>query len=52
VIAKYVQPSDLLDWSGEFDVPVRFDTDEMKLIAPSSEVRDWNDIPIIELLGG
>ncbi len=52
VIARYVQPDDLLDWTGEFDVPVRFDTDDMRVSAPSSEVRDWNDIPIIELLEG
>jgi len=26
-VDKYPQPSDSMDWSGEFDVPVRFDTD-------------------------
>lgn len=27
---KFVQPDDTLTWSGEFDVPARFDTDEFR----------------------
>jgi uncharacterized protein (TIGR02217 family) len=50
VVAKYVQPTDALDWTGEFDVPVRFTNDKMKVVAPSSEVRDWNDIGVVGLL--
>ncbi len=28
--AKYAQPADALTWSGEFDVPVRFDADQLR----------------------
>jgi uncharacterized protein (TIGR02217 family) len=28
--AKYPQPADALTWAGEFDVPVRFDTDQLR----------------------
>ena len=28
--SMYVQPADVLTWAGQFDVPVRFDTDEMQ----------------------
>lgn len=28
--AKYPQPSDTLDWSGEYDKPVRFDNDQIR----------------------
>lgn len=39
-------------WSGEFDVPVRFDVDEMRAsLVPESNPRlyVWGDIPIVEL---
>ncbi|MCI0355277.1 MAG: DUF2460 domain-containing protein, partial [Acidobacteria bacterium] len=29
--AKYAQPADALTWSGEFDVPVRFDADQLRI---------------------
>lgn len=41
-------------WTGEFDVPCRFDTDEMKADAIDKQGEDlivgWSDIPIIEIL--
>jgi uncharacterized protein (TIGR02217 family) len=49
-LALYVQPDEVLDWSGEFDVPVRFKNDKMQVSAPSSEERDWTSIEIVELL--
>ena len=51
----YPQPSDVLSWSGQFDVPVRFDVDEMKKQimdrngAAGDLLIDWASIPIIEI---
>jgi uncharacterized protein (TIGR02217 family) len=46
---KYdVQPSDDLTWSGEFDVPARFDTDAMS-VSGEDNLREWNSIPIVEI---
>lgn len=42
-----------LTWAGEFDVPMRFDTDEIQsaILARDSSgvVSEWADIPIIEI---
>lgn len=35
-------------WTGEFDVPVRFDTDDLQGIK-NGLVSDWNDIKLIEV---
>ena len=49
------QPTDVLTWSGQFDVPVRFDVDEMKkqIIDRNGQAGDllvdWGSIPIIEI---
>lgn len=37
-------------WSGEFDVSARFDTDEMSVSLQEWGIRDWQGIPIVELL--
>jgi uncharacterized protein (TIGR02217 family) len=53
--ALYPQPADTLAWSGQFDVPARFDTDEMKKQVmdrngPNGDLLvDWGSIPIIEV---
>lgn len=39
----------LLQWSGEFHVPARFDTDNLVATLTSNAIYDWNDIPIVEL---
>jgi len=45
----------LSGWSGEFDVPCRFDTDQMtgRVVTPTSRgadlLMDWDSIPIIEI---
>lgn len=37
-------------WTGEFDVPVRFDTDEMRgHLEPQGGFYEWNPIPVIEI---
>lgn len=47
---KFIQPSETLNWSGEFDVPVRFDVDEMDVVQTASEIRDWTSVPLVEVL--
>lgn len=48
---KYVQPDEELAWTGEFDVPVRFDTDLMQMFQADSQARAWDNVPLIELRG-
>lgn len=36
-------------WSGQFDVPVRFDTDEMKLAVKDQDYYAWEGVPVVEL---
>lgn len=37
-------------WTGQFDVPVRFDTDEMQFQYDQFSYRSWQSIPVVELL--
>lgn len=48
---KFVQSSEALLWTGEFDIPARFDTDECVLTQTDVTVREWEGITIIELIG-
>jgi uncharacterized protein (TIGR02217 family) len=43
--------SDVLTWSGEFDVPARFGIDQMKLSIDAPGVYTWGAIPIVEIRG-
>ena len=36
-------------WTGEFDVPARFDTDEMRTSLIFYDVNAWNNIPVVEI---
>lgn len=36
-------------WTGEFDVPVRFDTDQMKISIENVGAYTWGGIPIVEI---
>ncbi|KVO11714.1 DUF2460 domain-containing protein [Burkholderia ubonensis] len=53
--AKYPQPTDILSWAGQFDVPARFDVDEMKKQIEDRSgtngdlVVTWGSIPIVEI---
>lgn len=47
--AKHIQPAVALTWSGEFDVPSRFDTDEMGVTVQSFGSNSWDSIIIREL---
>lgn len=39
----------VLDWTGEFDICVRFINDEMAVTAETYDAMDWPDIPVIEV---
>lgn len=38
-----------ITWSGSYDWPVRFDTDEAMFHRASLDIHDWSDISLIEL---
>ncbi len=46
---KTVQPSETLYWQGEFDVPCRFDTDQMQIEIIDKGIYSWGQIPIVEI---
>ncbi len=46
---KYPQASEALTWSGEFDVPCRFDTDQMRVTLAFYSGFEWGQIPIVEV---
>lgn len=35
-------------WTGEFDVPCRFDTDQMKVNLTAFNIYTWGNIPVVE----
>lgn len=37
-----------IELAGQFDVPVRFDTDELRLSMRSAFISEWQNIPIVE----
>lgn len=49
VATKYLASTDTLDATFQFDVPVRFDTDELAMEATDVNIRNWHSIPIVEL---
>ncbi|MHB9836850.1 DUF2460 domain-containing protein [Paraburkholderia terrae] len=50
---RYPQGADVLAWAGQFDVPARFDVDEMKKQVMDRSggdlIVDWGSIPIVEI---
>lgn len=50
---KYPQASEALTWAGDFDVPVRFDTDElqyqMQPSSPTNRLYQLANVPIVEI---
>lgn len=46
---KYPQASEALTWAGEFDVPCRFDIDQMKVNYAFYNGFEWGQIPIVEV---
>lgn len=47
--AKYPQAADALTWAGQFDVPARFDIDEMKAVVDDYGIYSWGGIPVVEI---
>lgn len=43
------QTGQTIEWQGSFDWPVRFDTDEALIGRESSQIFQWNRIPLVEL---
>lgn len=41
---------DVFTWTGEFDVPVRFDTDRMAVAQEAVQINNWDGVPLIEIL--
>jgi len=47
----YLQPGgDSLDWTGEFDVPVRFNTDQLPAIHSAFDIGAISSVPLMEVL--
>ena len=46
---KYVQPAEALDWTGEFDVPVRFDIDHLPASLDDFSIGSSDGIVLLEL---
>ncbi len=44
------QPGAVFTWSGQFDVPVRFDIDDMDITRADWDENNWDNIPVVELL--
>lgn len=47
---KYLVVSDTLDWTGDFQVPVRLDVDEMLATLEDVDIRSWSSLKMIELI--
>lgn len=47
--AKFSQPANVLRWVGDFDVPCRFDTDEMRVSIDDFNAFTWGQIPVVEV---
>lgn len=50
--SKYAQSSDAMTWAGEFDVPARFETDQMRANIVDYNIFAWGQIPVVELRAG
>jgi uncharacterized protein (TIGR02217 family) len=48
VASKHVQPGETLDWSGEFDVPARFNSDAMRAQLTNAGLKGWAGIEVAE----
>jgi len=46
---KHVQPGDVLDWTGDFDVPVRFDVDHLPASLDDFELGSADGVLLVEL---
>ncbi len=49
IITFSVAPGYIPKVTCEFDVPVRFDTDEMRVVKTDVNIHDWEAVPVVEL---
>jgi uncharacterized protein (TIGR02217 family) len=47
--ALYPQAGDALTWEGEFDVPVRFDADQMQITMIDKNHYEWQSVQLVEI---
>ena len=47
--SKFVQPGEVLDWTGEFDVPVRFDIDHLPVSLDEYSIGSADGVTLVEL---
>jgi uncharacterized protein (TIGR02217 family) len=50
--ARYPQVADALTWAGAFDVPCRFNIDQMQVTMSNASFSSWESIPVVEVLDG
>ena len=48
-VAKYPQPDEEITVTAHFHVPMRFATPVQMMVESDSFVRDWEDVPLVEL---
>jgi len=48
-LSKYQQGNEVLTWTGEYDIPCRFDIDAMEGSLDTHISSSWSNIPIVEL---
>jgi uncharacterized protein (TIGR02217 family) len=48
-LSKYQQGNEILTWTGEYDIPCRFDIDSMEGSLDTHISSSWSNIPIVEL---
>lgn len=39
----------IIAWAGRFDIPARFDTDDMRISIEAVQLGNWPSIPIVEV---
>lgn len=49
VVFSVAPASGPVTWSGQFDVPARFDTDKLDLTLESLDLGQWSDVPVVEV---
>lgn len=48
-VKQYYNSSDVIEFTVEFDIPARFDTDELYASIDNYNIYSWGQIPIVEL---
>lgn len=48
-VAKYPQPDEEIAVTCHFHVPMRFDTERQLMVETDTLIRDWEDVPLVEV---